>query len=131
MKAKMIIALITIPALIFTQGCQKSPGPGGKAHIHGHVEHHDDHGGSATEEHVSGAIVYIWYGASSVSNTASGYDDNTNTNAEGEFEFEELNKGDYFLFASWTDDDAEVNTAGASVTIVKKSEEVEVHLEVE
>ena len=105
---KIILGICTIIALVFTQACKKDEGPGGKAHIHGHVEYNEDH--------VENAFVSIWYGASS--NSESAYDDQIVTNSEGEFEFEDLNKGDYYLYSTWIDT-ADVKRKGA--TSVRKT----------
>ena len=121
--AIFISLLIAIALIVSFTGCQKEPGPGGRSHIYGHVEHSDDH--------VVGAFVYIWYGVTNVTDHHSGYDDQTTTNAEGEFEFEELTKGDYYLHATWTESSGEEKDGDVSVTIKKKAEKVKVHIEVD
>lgn len=120
---KLILGLFVFAALFSAQGCTKEEGLGGKAHIHGNVEHDEDH--------ISGVPVSIWYGESDVSLTGSGYDNRVFTDHEGEFEFEELRKGDYFIYASWTDSDGDVKSGHASVTIERRSDEVEAHLDLE
>ena len=120
---KNILTTITVLSLMSFVGCQKEPGPGGKGHIHGHVEYNGDH--------VHDAFVSIWYDETDVSNHHSGFDDQTFTSDEGEFEFEHLRKGDYFLFAEW-EDTADVEREGhVSVTIKKKVEEVEAHIDLQ
>lgn len=110
--------------MIFTAGCKKDPGLGGKAHIEGHVEHH--------ESPVTDAVVSIWYGADSKPESQA--DDQRSVNDEGEFEFENLTKGDYYLYAYGTVTDStgvENLEGGVSVTIDKKSGdfEADIHLE--
>jgi len=82
----------------------------------------------ATEATVANTPVYIWYGATSASGTASA---STTTDATGEYEFEKLTKGDYYLSCAYTDTSGAVLTGGVAVTIAKKTEEVEQHIHVE
>lgn len=121
---KITLAIITAGLMFSFTGCQKEAGTGGKAHIHGHTEHHGDH--------IEGVLVKIWYGKKSVANTSEDADNNTQTNHDGEFEFENLTRGNYFLHASYTSPgDGEKYEAGKSVKIEEKSQEVSVELELE
>lgn len=120
----LFIALLLTGMMGF-YACQKEPGPGGKASIHGHVEH------EATGTKYAGVDVHIYYGETSHPTRAA--DDETQTASDGSFEFTELNKGDYFLASHVTDttispDEME---GTAAVTITSKKEEVEAHLAVE
>lgn len=119
---KLITGLAVVALMAFTAGCKKDPGPGGKAHIHGHVHY------EANDETISDAMVSIWYDAASISGTA---DDSTLTDAAGKFEFENLNKGDYYLFALGSDSTGTSREGGLAVTIEKKSEEVDADIDVE
>ncbi len=110
-----------VAGLLCSNACKK-PGTGGNTHIHGHA-HYD-----ANDEKISGAVVSIWYDASSKSGDA---DDATTTDAEGEFEFENLTKGDYYLFASGADSSGTTREGGLAVTINKKSGEVVADIDVE
>lgn len=119
---KLITGLAVVALMAFIAGCKKEPGPGGKAHIHGHVHY------EANDETISDAMVSIWYGETSVNGDA---DDNATTDAAGKFEFENLHKGDYYLFASGLDSAGTVREGSLAVTISKKSEEVDADIDVE
>lgn len=119
---KLITGLAVVALMAFTAGCTKEPGPGGKAHIHGHVHY------EANDETISGATVSIWYGETSVNGDA---DDNATTDAAGKFEFENLYKGDYYLFATGMDSTGTVRSGGVSVEVAKKSGEFDVDIDVE
>ena len=108
--------------MVLSFGCAKDPGPGGNAHIHGHVEI------EATDTEVADAVVQIWYDATSESGTA---DDATTTDGGGKFEFENLYKGDYYVSSLGLDSLGVVLTGGTVVTIDKKSGEfdADIHLE--
>ena len=127
--SKFISFVISFALVAFFGGCQKEPGPGGQSHIHGHVEYHE--AGEEHGEHVEDGLVSIWYGVTSVGDPSSGFDNQAMTNSEGEFEFEHLTKGDYYLYAKWTDSTITTRTGSTAVTIKEKAEEVDVHIEVE
>ncbi len=131
-KLKLITLMLAIGAFIGIQGCSEEPGIGGKAHIHGTVvEHHEEAGGTHTEEGVANATVHIWYGQA---DSTGDPDDQVTTDVSGGFEFENLTKGDYFLHAEFEDDHEgiiEHKEGTAHVVIETKSQEVEVELEVE
>jgi hypothetical protein len=129
---KVNFFLMMICASLFAlQACEEELGVNGEAHIHGNVvEHHDDPG---ADDHtgLSGATVFIWYGQTT---EGGDLDDMTTTNASGTFDFDNMSKGDYFQRAEYVDDHDGVEThleGHAQVTIEKKSEEVEVTIEVE
>lgn len=123
MKTLRLTSVITAAAfLMFMPACKKEPGPGGKAHIHGHVHY------EANDETIPNATVDIWYDETSANGNA---DDNATTDAAGKFEFENLQKGDYYLFATGSDNSGTVRNGGLHVTINKKSEEVDADIDVE
>lgn len=123
MKTLKLTSVITAAAfLILLPACKKEPGPGGKAHIHGHVHY------EANDETIPNATVSIWYGETSANGNV---DDNTTTDAAGKFEFENLQKGNYYLLATGTDSSGTVKGGGLAVTINKKSEEVDADIDVE
>lgn len=121
-NTKLFAGLLAAGAMTFMFACKKDPGPGGKAHIHGHVEI------EATGAMVPSAMVEIWYDATSKPSDAA--DANTTTDAMGEFEFENMNKGDYFLHCMYTDTSGTL-MGGVAVTIDKKKEEVDAHIHLE
>ena len=129
---KIRLLLMMIGAGLFTlQACVEDPGPNGEAHIHGTVVEHSDDPGADDHGGLVGATVSIWYGQTTEDGDP---DDMTTTNASGTFDFENMSKGDYFLRAEYVDDHdgVEVHLEGhATVTIEKKSQEVEVEIEVE
>jgi len=120
--SKLTRGLILFSMLAFT-ACKKEPGPGGKAHIHGHVEY------EATEETIVNATVSIWYDATS--KPLANADDATTANGEGEFEFENLNKGDYYLYAIGSDTSGTLREGGVAASIDKKSGEFDADIHVE
>ena len=113
---RVTCTLICILVLI---GACKKEGTGGKAEIHGHVKHH--------EVHISDAVVYIKYGAKELPDNISDYDAETiASSGDGHYEFEELQKGDYFIYAVGYDSTiSETVSGGGAVKISKKTEEVE------
>ena len=120
---KLFLGLFAAGAIMFLGACKKDPGTGGKAHIHGAAEV------EATEEAVANTVVSIWYGKVAPEGSADSY---VMTDASGGFEFENLQKGEYYLYCSYFDPTSgETLTGGAAVTISKKKEEVEKHLHVE
>ena len=125
MKVTRIIMLsIALGGFMFISACQKDPGKGGKAHIHGHVEHDDDK--------IANAMVSIWYDTKTKPGDAA--DDATVSDAVGEFEFEGLRKGDYFVFAEATIVDSlgtEIKSGGVAVNIDKKSGEYDADIHVD
>lgn len=73
--------------------CNK-PGAGGKAKLNIHVIH------EATGTVVPGAVVYIKYGASEFPGAdPSYYDDKRTADNSGICEFEDLRRGNYYLYA--------------------------------
>ena len=124
MKTLNVFAAIgTLSLVLMLTACQKDEDVGGKAHLHGHLEYN--------EQHVEGGHVHIWYGETSVADPDVGYDAEVVTNSEGEWEFENLYKGDYYLWGEFKDSFGESHEGGVAVKIEKKSEEVEVHIELE
>lgn len=104
--------------------CHKE-GTGGKATITGHVQHHTTP--------IPSAIVYIKYGEKEFPGSdVSGYDDNTlASSGDGHYEFEELRKGDYYIYGVGYDSTiSETVRGGIPVKIKKKTETVEINVPV-
>lgn len=119
---KSLIAILIISFVI--TACPK-PGIDGKATITGHVKHH--------EEHIPNAVVYIKYDATELPGTnASDFDDSTlASSGDGHYEFEELRKGNYYLFSTGYDSTiAQIVLGGIPVKITKKTETVEIDIPV-
>lgn len=113
---KILAAAICIVSF---SACKKE-GIGGKASVNGHVQHH----GKA----IPNAIVYIKYGATELPGTnASDYDNSTMASAsDAHYEFEELRKGDYYLYATGYDSACVCTVeGGTSIQIKDKTGEVE------
>ena len=112
------LASILMCVVMSMAACKKE-GTGGKAEIHGHVKHH--------EVHISDAVVYIKYGAKELPDNISDYDAETiASSGDGHYEFEELQKGDYFIYAVGYDSTiSETVSGGGAIEIRKKTEEVE------
>ena len=122
---KPINLLLGITIILSTVCACKKEGKGGKATITGHVKHH--------EVHIPDAIVYIKYGATELPGTnASDYDDQAvASSGDGHYEFEELKKGDYYLYSTGYDSTiSEIVLGGTPVKIKKKSEIVEIDIPV-
>lgn len=101
-------------------GCNKEPGKGGRSKIEGTVVHHSTP--------IPNAEVYISYGVTEFPGSdVTVYDDQTSSNASGDYSFEELHKGNYFLYARGYDDGINDSVfGGIPVEIIKKTLEVDV-----
>jgi hypothetical protein len=76
--------------MIFMSSCHKE-GTGGKSSISGYVKHH--------ELLIPGSMVYIKFGATEFPGTdVSKYDAFVPTGADAHYEFNNLRKGDYYLY---------------------------------
>lgn len=116
---KRLIPLLAV-VLFIALACKKEEGPDGKATITGHVKHHDDA--------IPNATVYIKYGATELPGTDPGnYDDETTaSSSDAHYEFNELQRGDYYLFAIGYDSACACEViGGVSVTIEEKDETLE------
>lgn len=139
MKKTALTGAAILALLALSPGCKKDPGKGGKAHIHGHVEH------EASGTKAAGVTVSIWYGKSSADGDA---DDNTTTEGmvcmsmgatDGDYEFENLQKGDYYVQCmiaadtclEGTDSIPVMLMGGKAVTIDEKTGEFDgdIHIE--
>lgn len=108
------IILIVVGISVFAVACKKE-GTGGKSSVSGAVKHH------ATT--VPNAIVYIKYGATEFPGTdVSKYDASTVATASAHYEFKELQKGDYYLYATGYDSTIQHQVAGGVGVVLKKNE---------
>lgn len=111
------IQLYFILAIAFTIiGCTKE-GTGGKASIEGYIKHH--------EELIPGSTVYIKYGAKDLPGTnASDYDDQTTATSPNAFyKFDNLQKGNYFLYVVGFDTVESKSVNGGIPVKIKDSDE--------
>jgi hypothetical protein len=108
--------------LVVVSGCKKE-GIGGSSTIAAHVKHH--------ESIIPFAKVYIKYGAKEFPGTTlTAYDDSLQTDAEAHGHFEDLVKGDYYLYGIGYDSAiSSVVTGGIAVKLPNK-EELEVDVPV-
>lgn len=114
MKIIHLFLILTFATTII--GCTKE-GTGGKASIQGNVKHHD--------ELIPGATVYIKYGAKELPGTdSSDYDDQTKADSLGAFyKFENLKKGNYFLYATGFDSEESQTVKGGIPVKINESDE--------
>jgi len=133
MKILNIISTIALIGLTFTNCTkeeeeiviQETPGIGGTSIITGHVKHHD--------VHIPNATVYIKYGATELPGTdSSDFDDYTvASTGDGHYEFEELKKGNYYLYSTGYDSTiSEIVKGGVPTRINSEPETVEIDIPV-
>ena len=105
--------------IVMAIGACTKEGTGGKAEIHGHVKHH--------EVHIPNAVVYIKYGAKELPANISDYDDEMiASSGDGHYGFDELQKGDYYVYAVGYDSTiSETVSGGGPVKIKKKTDKIE------
>lgn len=112
MKTKKVILALAVIAFV---SCKKE-GLGGKAKITGAVLHHDTP--------IPNAIVYIKYGTKESAGTdGANYDASVNADANAKFEFPDLQKGDYYLYATGYDSNISANVKGGNPVEIKKKTE--------
>jgi len=88
------VSLILLSLLFYS--CHKE-GIGGKSSLDGTVYHHS--------KPIPNAIVYIKYGATDFPGTnVSSYDDHTTADASAKYQFDNLRKGNYYLYGVGYDD---------------------------
>lgn len=111
----MAICAMLVLTLSLVTGCKKE-GIGGDSTIAVHVKHH--------EALIPHSMVYIKYGAKEFPGaTLTNYDDSLMTDDAAHGHFEELVKGDYFLYGVGYDSSiSEVVTGGIAVKLSKGSE---------
>jgi len=112
------LTCILVCVVMAIGACTKE-GTGGKAEIHGHVKHH--------EVHIPNAVVYIKYGAKELPANISDYDDEMiASSGDGHYGFDDLQKGDYYIYAVGYDSTiSEIVFGGGPVKIRKKTDKVE------
>lgn len=122
MKTKNILILVAaILVIAFTTSCTKDPGAGGSASISGIIKN--------TDGEIAGAQVYITYDSAEKTDS---YDNTTLTMADGSYSFEGLTKGDYYVEASYINDQGfSFVSTGYSVTIGSKKSELVIDIDLE
>jgi hypothetical protein len=104
---KLILPVLIALSLLFATSCSKDEGFDSKKEISGRV--------SYTDGVAAGAIVSVTFGASASNGNV---DFTTTTGADGTYSFGGLEKGDYYMDATYTDPRGFVfETAGAHVEI--------------
>lgn len=96
----------------FFASCQKGAGPGGKATIHVRLINGINNVGNID--------VKVKYGASSFPGTNVTYDNTVMADYSGHADFEDLRRGDYYFYASYTDTSGSLIEGGAHVLINNK-----------
>lgn len=126
MKCKTII-LFSFFILAFISGCKKEAGPGGKNTISGSVVYKN--GVTGNNDAAPMATVFIAYGTNESTKT---FDQTIVADANGKFSFEGLQKGEYFIKASYTDTHGFVYaTAGHGIIFKNKQKNLEVNIVLE
>ena len=111
-----IICLATVFA--FTISSCKKEGTGGKSKVSGKVKHHT--------KLIPNAIVYIKYGATEFPGAdVSAYDDQVTADTNAHFEFDELQKGDYYLYGVGYDDAISESVVGGVGIKLRRNESIE------
>lgn len=93
---KKILFFAACTAILMVSSCSK-PGKGGKAILSVHVFEGVCDGSNRTV--VPEAVVHIKYAATAVDHDLTTYDDAQITDFGGKTVFEELRRGDYYLYA--------------------------------
>ena len=124
MKDKVILFSGCIVSLGLLAGCTKA-GTGGKATINGHVKHH--------EVSIPGSMVYLKYGAVEFpGNDVNSYDESTlASSGDGHYEFEELKKGNYYIYGVGYDSTISAGVVGGiPIKVKNKTESIEINVPV-
>ncbi|HET7819638.1 MAG TPA: hypothetical protein VFL70_10055 [Bacteroidia bacterium] len=101
--------------LFFCSSCTKE-GPGGKIIIKGRVMHH--------EQPIPNATVYIKYGTQdSPGSNITYYDANVKADANANYQFNNLRRGEYYLFGVGFDSTIVEQVSGGIPVKVKNKEE--------
>lgn len=125
---RAIISFLVLVGISVLISCEKGEGPGGKVEMAIFVKHH--------AELIPGAVVYIKYGAKEQPGTdPSDYDDSavcgTDGHHKGHTHFENLQKGDYYIYSVGYDSTInEVVRGGIPFEIKVKTGEVTVDVPV-
>ncbi len=123
MKCKAIL-LFSFFILAFISACKKEAGPGGKNTISGSVVYKN--GVTGNNDPAPMATVHIAYGTNE---TTSTFDQTILADANGKFSFEGLQKGNYFIKASYTDPHGfAYATAGHGIIFKNKKKNLEVNI---
>jgi hypothetical protein len=117
------ISLLLILTLFIYSSCTK-PGLGGEAEIHIEVKHHSTL--------IPNSKVYIKYDAKDFpGDDLSQYDASITTNAMAHGHFENLKKGNYYIYGVGFDSTInQTVTGGMKVKVSKKDEMIDVTLQV-
>jgi hypothetical protein len=116
-KIRIVFSIII---LVIVTSCHKE-GIGGKSSVSGVVAHHG--------KPIPYSVVYIMYGATDFPGLdASKYDDHTTSDANAHYEFNNLRKGNYYLFGVGFDNSISQQVSGGSGIKLKynKSETADV-----
>lgn len=101
--------------IIFVSSCKKE-GTGGKSSISGRVMHH--------AAAIPSASVYIKYGAIDFpGKDVSSYDAQVVADAQGSYKFNDLRKGDYYLYAVGYDSAFVDDVLGGVAVKLRKNED--------
>lgn len=123
MKKDQYIICVLMLAFCFV-GCKKEAGPGGKNTISGTVVYKN--GVSGTNDAAGMATVRIAYGTNEATES---FNQTILTDEAGKFKIEGLNKGKYFIKASYQDGNGfNYSNPGYGITIENKKKTIEVNI---
>lgn len=124
---KIVSVVLFAVAVLFSAGCRKEEGLAGKKIVSGVV--YFKNGASGSNDPATSATVFITYGATEDTGT---YDQTTTTGSSGEYSVKGLQKGDYFIKASFTDPQGFLySTPGYAVQINNKRTELKLDIVLE
>jgi hypothetical protein len=109
---KNVVSLSVLIIVLIISSCQKTPGPGGKAIINVHV--------IDGNSNIPFTEVKIKYGSNVYPGENATYDASITGDQYGKGKFEGLNRGDYYLYTSYTDTTGNLREGGAYVKINNK-----------
>ena len=124
MNFKRIILFCFVSALIIVSACKKEAGLGGKNTIKGTIQFKN--GVTGNNDAASKAEISIAYSSNS---SITSFNQTILTNNDGTFKFETLRKGDYFIKATFVDENGfSYSAPGAVITFNHRKKEAEVNL---
>jgi hypothetical protein len=120
MKFKMLFAALALATSLVFVGCGPDEGLGGSSSIRFTAKHHN--------KAIPLTTMYIKYGAkTSPGISASDFDNAIISDAQGQGTFENLQKGDYYLYGiGWDSSITQAVSGGVPVTIKKDGDAMDV-----
>lgn len=124
---KIYYIICVLMVALFLNACKKEAGPGGKNTISGTVLYKN--GVTGNNDAAAMATVRIAYGTSEATES---FNQTILTDSDGKFKIEGLNKGKYFIKASYSDGNGfAYSNPGYGITIENKKKTIEVSITLE